>query len=176
MSLWGKSLFALNTYFLFFFIFFIFEDCPFTTNFNLFYFLKFSFLRKWKMNYFTSFSVANLNNNYLNKFQLLSSNIGLNEKSYTKIIRLRSESRIGPPNKNILSIIFGSLLGDSYAEYRRKGKGTRISFYQEGSHLSYLLWLHNYLAELGYCNPIIPKIQTRLGKKGVVRKIIRFHT
>jgi hypothetical protein len=180
MSLWGKSLFALNTYFwyLFFLIFFIVEECLVTTNFNLFSasLINLYFLRKWKMEYFTSFSEANLNNNNFNKFQLLNSEIGLNEKNNKKIIRLRSDSRIGPHNKNIFSIIFGSLLGDGYAEYRSKGKGTRISFYQEGSHLSYLLWLHKYLSDLGYCNPIVPKIHTRLGKKGVVRKIIRFHT
>jgi len=93
-----------------------------------------------------------------------------------KSTRIRAEFRIGPHNKNILSIIFGSLLGDSYAEFRSKGKGTRISFYQECSHLSYLLWLHKYLADLGYCNPSVPKIDKRLGTKGVVRKIIRFRT
>jgi ubiquinol-cytochrome c reductase cytochrome b subunit len=118
--------------------------------------------------------VANLNNNYSNKIHLLNSEKGFNEKD--KIKRLRAESRIGPHNKDIISIIFGSLLGDSYAEYRSKGKGTRLSFYQEYSHLSYILWLHKYLADLGYCNPIVPKIHTRLGQKGVVRKIIRFHT
>jgi len=46
--------------------------------------------------------------------------------------------RIGPHNIDILSIIFGSLLGDAYAEYRKQGKGTRISFMQEASHLTYL--------------------------------------
>ena len=187
MSLWGKILFALNTYFLFFLIFFIFEECLVTTIFFSASLINFHLIRKRKMDYLSSLSfsinVANLNNNNnknLNKFILLNSDSDkdLNEinKTSTKIIRLRSESRIGPHNKNILSIIFGSLLGDSYAEYRSKGKGTRISFYQEGSHLSYLLWLHNYLADSGYCNPNLPKIHKRLGKKGVVRKIIRFHT
>jgi len=90
--------------------------------------------------------------------------------------RVRAESRIGPHNKTILSIIFGSLLGNGFAEFRSKGKGTRISFYQEGSHLTYLLYLQKKLTELGYCNPTIPKQETRLGKKGVIRKIIRFNT
>lgn len=90
--------------------------------------------------------------------------------------RVRAESRIGPHNKTIISIIFGGLLGDGFAEYRSKGNGTRIRFYQEGSHLSYLLYLHKKLADLEYCNPTTPKLQTRLGKKGVVRKIIRFNS
>nr|YP_010846127.1 LAGLIDADG homing endonuclease [Cyathus pallidus]WEV87314.1 LAGLIDADG homing endonuclease [Cyathus pallidus] len=91
-----------------------------------------------------------------------------------QIVKIRALQRIGPHNKNILSIIFGSLLGDGYAEQRNKG--TRINFYQEGSHTSYLLWLHNYLAELGYCSTQIPLINTRLGQKGIVRKILRFRT
>jgi hypothetical protein len=51
--------------------------------------------------------------------------------------KIHANKRIGPHNFDVLSIIFGSLLGDAYAENRIKGKGTRISFYQEGSHVSY---------------------------------------
>lgn len=76
----------------------------------------------------------------------------------------------------ILEIIYGSLLGDSHAEKRKGGKGTRITFYQEGSHEDYLLYLHSLIANLGFCNTKIPKISTRLGKKGKIRKIIRFTT
>lgn len=54
-------------------------------------------------------------------------------------IRVRGECRIGPHNKDIISILYGSLLGDAHAEKRAKGKGTRISFYQEDSHSEYLL-------------------------------------
>jgi ubiquinol-cytochrome c reductase cytochrome b subunit len=56
-----------------------------------------------------------------------------------KISKLRAGKRIGPHNKIILEIIFGSLLGDGHAEYRKTGNGTRITFYQEGKHVSYLL-------------------------------------
>lgn len=90
--------------------------------------------------------------------------------------KLRGESRIGPHNLDILSIIIGSLLGDAHAEKRSMGKGTRITFYQEASHVEYLLYLHNQISVLGYCNSNIPEIQTRLGKGGKVRKIIRFST
>jgi LAGLIDADG DNA endonuclease family len=93
-----------------------------------------------------------------------------------KITKIRANLRIGNHNKDIISILFGSLLGDAQAEFRLKGKGTRINFYQEGSHFSYLIWLHKLISELGYCNTKLPKITTRLGKKGVVRKIIRFNT
>jgi ubiquinol-cytochrome c reductase cytochrome b subunit len=88
----------------------------------------------------------------------------------------RSTQRIGPHNFDILSIIFGSLLGDAHAEYRIQGKGTRICFYQEAKHSAYLMWLHNIISNLGYCNPIKPEILKRLGKKGVVRNVVRFKT
>lgn len=81
-----------------------------------------------------------------------------------------------PLNNEIISIIYGSLLGDGHAEKRKGGKGTRISFYQESNHDDYLLYLHSLIANLGYCNTNIPKITTRLGKDGNIRKIIRFHT
>jgi hypothetical protein len=94
----------------------------------------------------------------------------------TKLIKISANKRIGPHNKDVLSILFGSLLGNCHAEYRNKGNGTRFCFYQESSHATYLIWLHSLLAELGYCNNSSPEIKTRLGKKGVVRKIIRFKT
>lgn len=81
-----------------------------------------------------------------------------------------------PLNKEILEIIYGSLLGDASAEKRKGGKGTRILFYQEGTHTEYLLYLHRLIANLGYCNTNLPKLQTRLGKNGKIRKIIRFST
>lgn len=90
--------------------------------------------------------------------------------------RIRADKRIGPHNKIVLDIIFGTLLGDGHAERRIKGIGSRLTFYQEGVHVSYLLWLHSLFSELGYCNSNVPKIQTRLGSKGIVRKIIRFRT
>lgn len=102
-----------------------------------------------------------------------------NNIDYNMVIissKIRADKRIGPHNFEILSIIFGSLLGDAYAERRITGNGTRISFYQEGSHLSYLLWLHSKIVELGYCSIHIPSIKTRLGKKGIIRKVIRLHT
>jgi ubiquinol-cytochrome c reductase cytochrome b subunit len=77
---------------------------------------------------------------------------------------------------DIISIIFGSLLGDGHAEKRLSELGTRISFFQEGVHVEYLLYLHKLLSELGYCNPKLPVITKRLGGKGKVKKVIRFST
>jgi len=94
----------------------------------------------------------------------------------SKVSRLKGIYRIGPHNKDILSIIFGSLLGDAHAEKRFLGTGTRIAFFQEGSHVNYILFLHKMLSDFGYCNPKIPVITTRLGIKGKIRNIARFST
>lgn len=98
------------------------------------------------------------------------------KNEYICTSRLDINNYTGPSHIDVMSIIYGSLLGDAYAERRKGGKGTRISFYQEGSHSDYLLYLHNLVSSLGYCNTNIPKIQTRLKKNGKIRKIIRFHT
>ena len=96
--------------------------------------------------------------------------------SKTPIIKIPAKNRIGPHNIEVLNILFGSLLGDCHAEFRGKGNGTRFCFYQESSHVAYLNWLHSVLANLGYCSTSFPEIKTRLGKKGIVRKVVRFKT
>ena len=106
------------------------------------------------------------NNLWLNYFYIHAKN--------SPLINLRSTKRIGPHDINILYFIFGSLLGDSYAE--KHGNGTRICFQQEGSHSAYLLWMHTYVSQLGYCNESLPKFTTRLGYQGKLRTILRFKT
>lgn len=90
--------------------------------------------------------------------------------------KYRGSQRIGPHDMDVLSVIFGSLLGDSYAEKRIRGVGTRINFYQEDSHYQYILWLHNYFKMRGYCSDNIPILKTRLSQKGKIRKVGRFST
>lgn len=72
----------------------------------------------------------------------------------------KSAYRIGPHCEDIYSIAFGSLLGDSYAELR--DGATRLCFQQEIRYKEYLLWLHSLISNLGYCNPEVPEIKTRL--------------
>lgn len=86
----------------------------------------------------------------------------------------RSSQRIGPHNLDVLSIIFGCLLGDAYAEYR--SGATRICFQQESSNITYLYWLHNFFAQRGYCNPEKPKLQRRIGENGRIRYVLPFKT
>ena len=127
------------------------------------------------------YSILNYNLQNLDLFLIYSimplivKNKNLESKILNK--KLRGIYRIGPHNQEIYSIIFGSLLGDAFAEKRlTKQGGTRISFYQENVHLSYIIWLHNIFSIRGYTNARIPQARTRLGTKGVVRKIVRFHT
>ncbi len=103
--------------------------------------------------------------------------IYLEPNQYKKIgKRIPAIYRTGPHNHDILSIFSGSLLGNAHAELRSGGNNTRIGFNLEARHSEYLQWLHNLVAQLGYCNPVVPKIQTRLSTNGVLRYVIRFHT
>lgn len=72
--------------------------------------------------------------------------------------------KIGPHNVDILSIWFGTLLGDSQAEYRN-GK-IRFIIQQENINMKYLMWLHNYLVIRGYTRNIKPRIYKRIGREG----------
>jgi ubiquinol-cytochrome c reductase cytochrome b subunit len=67
----------------------------------------------------------------------------------------RALRRIGPHNYDVLSLIMGSMLGDSNAE--RHGNGTRIRLQQESSNVEYLMWFHKFLASRGYCSTTKPK-------------------
>lgn len=93
-----------------------------------------------------------------------------------KIFRLKGINIIAPHNKDIISIIFGSLLGHGHGEKRLQGSGTRFCFYQEAVHVDYLIHLHKIISGLGYCNNKLPVITKRLGIKGKIRKIIKFST
>ena len=88
--------------------------------------------------------------------------------------KAKSHQRVGPHNLPVISVIFGCVLGDAYAEFRRGS--TRICFQQENVNASYLYWLHAFFAQHGYCNPKKPKLQYRLGQKGQKRFVLRFKT
>jgi ubiquinol-cytochrome c reductase cytochrome b subunit len=93
-----------------------------------------------------------------------------------KVSKLKGIYRIGPHNKDVISILFGSLLGNAQGDKRLLGKGTKFIFYQEASHINYLMFLHKLFSELSYCNSKLPVIKTRLGSKGKIRKVAKFST
>lgn len=92
------------------------------------------------------------------------------------VIRYKGWLRIGPHHSDVISIIFGSLLGNGHAEKRIGGGGTCITFYQESTHIKSTIWLHYLLSTWGYCNSVIPKVTTRIGINGKLKNIVRFRT
>lgn len=99
-----------------------------------------------------------------------------NIKDKKIIKRVESDNNNIPLNKDILSIINGCLLGDSYGEKVKDGKETRFIIYQEGSHKDYLYILHKLILDLGFCKKEVPKIKSRLGKGGKIKQTIKFET
>lgn len=90
------------------------------------------------------------------------------------IPRTKAQERIGPHDITIISILFGSLQGDSYAE--RLLIGTRIVLQQEDSNVEYLMWFHKFIASLGYCKTDKPKLERRIGKGGCIKHFYRIRT
>jgi ubiquinol-cytochrome c reductase cytochrome b subunit len=54
-------------------------------------------------------------------------------------MKLSSLKRIGPHNQDVISLIIGSILGDTHLEKRKKGLGTRIIFEQSSNNVEYLM-------------------------------------
>ena len=77
-------------------------------------------------------------------------------------------------NTDIISIIFGSLLGLSEADKREQG--VCINFYYKALHLDYPHKLLKYLTTLGYSRPEFSSIKKSLGKKGKLYKTMSFFT
>lgn len=77
--------------------------------------------------------------------------------------KIRGQQRIVVHNIDILSLLFGSLLGDSYGECRNtKVPSIRFILQQESSNVEYLFWFHKYLATHNYCSENKPKLYTRI--------------
>jgi ubiquinol-cytochrome c reductase cytochrome b subunit len=89
--------------------------------------------------------------------------------------KLRSTERIGPHHIDVLATLFGSLLGDAYAE--KRVNATRICFQQENTNVEYLRnKLHSFFVERSYTNPKVPKLQKRIGVQNQIRFVCRFKT
>jgi len=72
----------------------------------------------------------------------------------------RAINRIGPHDQDIISVLFGLLLGDGYAE-NRSGEGVRIAIRQSIIHKEYLFYLYNFFFTRGYCSNLEPRQYTR---------------
>jgi hypothetical protein len=83
--------------------------------------------------------------------------------------KVKASNRIGPHNKDVISVIVGSLLGDCYGN-RRSVEGTRFSYRQSIVHKDYLFWLYDFFLTRGYCSNLEPRKYTRILKNGSIVK------
>lgn len=115
-------------------------------------------------------------NFYLNKLILLTITSASLSRTMSQVNRL--EGIQSPHNIEIISIIFGSLLGNAQAEKLsfNKEQGTIITIFQEGIHIEYLFFLYKLFSYLGYCSYKLPKITTKLGVKGKILKKVKLST
>lgn len=67
-------------------------------------------------------------------------------------------------SSNIISLIIGSLLNNSYLEKRELGLSVRIIFIKSNSNVEYLSWFHKYLASNGYCSQNKLRLYKSIGK------------
>ena len=72
--------------------------------------------------------------------------------------RIKAGKRIGPRNLDVLSVITGSLLGNS--GIRRSVEGTRFCYRQSSKNIDYLFWLYYFLVTKGYCSNLEPRKYT----------------
>ena len=95
-----------------------------------------------------------------------------NQKRYFFSRNWKSRNRIGPHNLDVISLIVGSLLSNSYLEKREYG--VRIIFIKYSSNVEYLMWFHSFLAKKGYCSNKKPKLSKLIGKGNKVLFIYSF--
>ncbi len=77
-------------------------------------------------------------------------------------------------NKIYLNIIYGLLLGDSYI--LKKNKEIKLIIKIEGKHIIYMRDVHKKISNLGYCEQNLPKLITKLRKKGKLNTLMLLHT
>ena len=107
-------------------------------------------------------------NNEILIYSIICLNIKDNVNFSSKNQKLTSKERIGPHNKDIISIIIGSTLGDTHLEKRKNGIGTRVIFEQSNRNVEYLMWFHAYFSSKGYCSCTKPKLKIRIKQEGKV--------
>jgi hypothetical protein len=78
--------------------------------------------------------------------------------------KLKPAERIGPHDLDVISLIVGSLLGNTYLEKRKTGLAIRIIFVKCNNNVEFLMWFHLFLAKRGYCNLNKPKLSKIITK------------
>jgi hypothetical protein len=80
---------------------------------------------------------------------------------YLNPSKLKSTQRIGPHNIDVLSVIFGGLLGEGHVEKRSIGESYRLKFTQSNNNVEFLTWFWKNFSSRGYCNANFPKLTRR---------------
>ena len=93
--------------------------------------------------------------------------------SKTSLVRSLKTNDV-PYNLDVLSLIIGSLLSNSYME--KHGLGFRIVFIKQSRNVEYLMKFHSFFANNGYCSKQKPKMSKLIGKGNKVIFIYRFKT
>ena len=97
--------------------------------------------------------------------------ISFNNTFHTKV---KASNRIGPHNEEVISVLIGSLLGDSYASARTI-EGTRFSYKQSQVHKDYLFWLYEFYYKRGYCSNLKPRMYTRKLRNKISNEIKEYY-
>lgn len=87
-----------------------------------------------------------------------------NRTFYSK--SLKAGQRIGPHDRDVLSVLIGNLLGDAYAEMR--SGSTRITLHLGSPNVQYIQWLSNFYSERGYSQGNALIFRRQLGKGGKI--------
>jgi len=82
--------------------------------------------------------------------------------------------RIGPHNIDVLSVIVGNMLGDGWAENR--SNNTRFHIHMGSPNIEYLMWLHKFFSERGYCSSKKPKLKRNIGNDNKIYFSLKFRT
>lgn len=78
-----------------------------------------------------------------------------------------------PSDNDLISVIIGSLLGDSYTEFRGN---VRFCFKQSNIHSDYLYWLHDFFATRDLCNSLKSIVKSFVGDNGVIYYYLKFYS
>lgn len=100
----------------------------------------------------------------LNDFHLLSSFLLYNSNKKSHFTH----------NIDILSVLVGNLLGNSYAELRHNSPRFFISLHSRNR--EYIHWLHNFYILRDYSNHNPLKLKKHIGKKNLIYFFGHFHT
>lgn len=88
--------------------------------------------------------------------------------------RTPASKRIGPHNIDVISVIIGNMLGDGWGENRVNN--TRFHIHMGSPNVEYLMWLHKFFSDRGYCSSSKPKLARNINKGNVVYFSYKFRT